>query len=239
MAKPKPKGWNAMSKTKQEAWKKANFDTSTKVTEAQLTKLRQAGTPTAAIAKYANDPSMREALNRFYGKDKVNAVKGSSAVTAPKGPVRGGPGAKMTPRPSGGPGAKMTARDGRSSTAIKKSGGPSVGSQVGAAAAAVGVAAVGAKAITRGGPGAKKVGKHAAVKGGRHAAPKGADRTAGSRTPKHAAPKTSPKMEALKYKKKTVAKRAAAKTTVVNKMKAQGAKIASSATSRYNTRGKK
>ena len=111
MAKPKPKGWNAMSKTKQEAWKKANFDTSTKVTEAQLTKLRQAGTPTAAITKYASDPSMREALNRFYGKDRVNAVKQNPAVTGST-TVRGGPGAKMPKPPRGGPGSK-TGRDGR------------------------------------------------------------------------------------------------------------------------------
>jgi hypothetical protein len=117
MAKPKPKGWNAMSKAKQDAWKKANFDSSTKVTEAQLTKLRQAGTPTAAITKYASDPSMREALNRFYGKDRVSKVVGSSASSSPaatgsKGPVRGGPGAKMPKRPAGGPGSK-TGRDGR------------------------------------------------------------------------------------------------------------------------------
>ena len=94
MAKPKPKGWNSMSKAKQDAWKKANFDKSTKVTEAQLTKLRQAGTPTAAIAKYKNDPAMREALNRFYGKDRVSKAVGSSSSSSPalagsKGPVRG------------------------------------------------------------------------------------------------------------------------------------------------------
>ena len=107
--KPKPKGWNAMSKAKQDAWKKANFSSSTKVTAAQLDKLRAAKTPAAAIAKYKNDPAMREALNRFYGKDRVSKASGSASSS--KQPT--GPGGKMIPRPSGGPGAKMTARDGR------------------------------------------------------------------------------------------------------------------------------
>jgi hypothetical protein len=167
-----------MSKAKQDAWKKANFDSSTKVTEAQLAKLRQAGTPTKAITKYAIDPSMREALNRFYGKDKVNAVKQSPAATgsSTKVPPRGGPGAKMPGRPAGGPGAKMTARDGRSSTAVKKSSGPSVATQVGAALGATAVGAAGARAITTAGKKKKVVGKHAAMavaKGktkGKHAA---------------------------------------------------------------------
>jgi hypothetical protein len=186
MAKPKPKGWNSMSKAKQDAWKKANFDSSTKVTEAQLAKLRQAGTPTKAITKYANDPSMREALNRFYGKDKVNAVKQSPAATGSgtKVPPRGGPGAKMTPRPSGGPGAKMTARDGRSSTAVKKSAGPSVGKQAAAAVGATAIGGAAVRAITMADKKKKVAGKHAATavaKGkakGRHVA------TAASKTAK-------------------------------------------------------
>ena len=168
-----------MSKAKQDAWKKANFDKSTKVTEAQLTKLRQAGTPTAAIAKYKNDPAMREALNRFYGKDRVSKAVGSSSSSSPalagsKGPVRGGPGAKMRPRPAGGPGAR-TGKDGRSSTAVKKSSGPSVATQVGAALAATAVGGAGVRAITSAGKVkteakhkatkvAKTVGKHKATK---------------------------------------------------------------------------
>lgn len=167
MAKPKPKGWNSMSKAKQDAWKKANFDKSTKVTEAQLTKLRQAGTPTAAIAKYKNDPAMREALNRFYGKDRVSKAVGSSSSSSPalagsKGPVRGGPGAKMRPRPAGGPGAR-TGKDGRSSTAVKKSSGPSVATQVGAALAATAVGGAGVRAITSAGK-VKTEAKHKATK---------------------------------------------------------------------------
>jgi hypothetical protein len=117
MAKQKPKGWNAMSKAKQDAWKKANFDSSTKVTTAQLDKLRAAKTPDAAIAKYKNDPAMREALNRFYGKAKVTAAGGSSSSTT-KEPPRGGPGPKMPKPPMGGPGSK-TGRDGRASSSKK------------------------------------------------------------------------------------------------------------------------
>lgn len=103
--KPKPKGWSGLSKAQQDAWKKANFDKSKKVTEAQLDKLRKEGTPTKAIAKYKNDPSMREALNRFYGKKRVDATPGSGSTTGgdkPKLPPGKGPG---NTRPKGpGPG---------------------------------------------------------------------------------------------------------------------------------------
>ena len=107
--KPKPKGWSAMSKAKQEAWKKENFSSATKVTSADLAKLRAEKTPEKAIAKYKNDPKMREALNRFYGKARVGQVTGS---TSPSTTKPGGPGAKMPKPPAGGPGSK-TGRDGR------------------------------------------------------------------------------------------------------------------------------
>jgi hypothetical protein len=98
-----------MSKAKQEAWKKENFSSATKVTSADLAKLRAEKTPEKAIAKYKNDPAMREALNRFYGKARVGQVTASSS---PSTTVRGGPGAKMPKPPAGGPGSK-TGRDGR------------------------------------------------------------------------------------------------------------------------------
>ena len=79
MAKPKPKGWSAMSKTQQEKWKKDNFSSSVKVTAADLAKLRAEKTPEKAIAKYKNDPKMREALNRFYGKARVGSVTGTGS----------------------------------------------------------------------------------------------------------------------------------------------------------------
>jgi hypothetical protein len=255
-----------MSKAKQDAWKKANFDSSTKVTEAQLDKLRKAGTPTAAITKYANDPSMREALNRFYGKDKVNAVKKSPAAT---GPTRGGPGAKMPGRPAGGPGAKMPAADGRKPSPTKKPAGPPVRGKTPYVppsgkkpnVTATGVALAGAAALAvikgRGGPGAKP--RRAITQGlkqietgprgkaaqeiSRAKAAAAAKTKSGVKSPnKHkmaGAPKTNPRAEASKYAKKATARATAAKAGVSNKMKAQGAKMASSATSRYNSRGKK
>jgi hypothetical protein len=99
-----------MTKAQMEAFKKKNFDKTKKVSKDQLDKLRKEGTPEKAIAKYKNDPAMREALNRFYGKDRVSKAAGSASTS---GAVRGGPGAKIPKRPAGGPGAKMTARDGR------------------------------------------------------------------------------------------------------------------------------
>ena len=117
-----------MTKAQMEAFKKKNFDKSKKVSKDQLDKLRKEGTPDKAIAKYKNDPAMREALNRFYGKDRVSKAAGSTSTS---GTVRGGPGAKMPKRPAGGPGAKMTARDGRgasSSTAKPASNKPKMAS---------------------------------------------------------------------------------------------------------------
>ena len=100
-----------MTKAQMEVFKKKNFDLSKKVTEAQLNKLRKEGTPEKAIAKYKNDPAMREALNRFYGKDRVGKTPATGSGSSAKQPT--GPGGKMPKRPAGGPGAKMTARDGR------------------------------------------------------------------------------------------------------------------------------
>jgi hypothetical protein len=114
MAKPKPKGWSSLSKAQQEKWKKENFSSATKVTSADLDKLRAEKTPEKAIAKYKNDPKMREALNRFYGKARVGQVTGGS-TTQP-----GGPGSKMPGRPAGGPGAKGGA-DGRVKGSVKSS----------------------------------------------------------------------------------------------------------------------
>lgn len=102
-----------MTKAQMEAFKKKNFDKSKSVSKAQLDKLRKEGTPDKAIAKYKNDPAMREALNRFYGKDRVSKAGGSGSTSSSTSTPRGGPGAKMPKRPTGGPGSKMTARDGR------------------------------------------------------------------------------------------------------------------------------
>jgi hypothetical protein len=71
------KGWNSLTPKQQADFKAKNFNMKVKVTESQLDKLRKEGTPTKAIAKYKNDASMREALNRFYGKDRVAKAIGT------------------------------------------------------------------------------------------------------------------------------------------------------------------
>lgn len=97
-AKKKPSGWNSLTPAQQAAWKKKNFNMKVKVTEAQLNKLRAQGTPAKAIAKYKNDPSMREALNRFYGKARVDKAAPAKPVvkkpTTPAKPVKMGPDVK-------------------------------------------------------------------------------------------------------------------------------------------------
>jgi hypothetical protein len=192
--KPKPKGWNSLSKAQQEAWKKKNFDRSTKVTEAQLNKLRKEGTPTKAIAKYKSDPSMREALNRFYGKDRVNAISSTAASDKPKGtpPKGSGPGNTRPKTRPGGPGAK-TGKDGRMSSSTKKKSGPSVGMQVGAAVGTTAVGLGAAKLITM--QDKKKKPVAGGKSGGRHAAPGKTTKTPLKRTTpgKHAASKVSKK----------------------------------------------
>ena len=97
-------GWNDLSPKQQADWKKKNFNMKVNVSEAQLNKLRKEGTPTKAIAKYKNDPSMREALNRFYGKSRVDKAIGSTPVKPKAKPKQNaGPKPKVTPSPKPGP----------------------------------------------------------------------------------------------------------------------------------------
>jgi len=217
MAKPKPKGWNSMSKAKQEAWKKANFDSSTKVTQAQLNKLRAEKTPEKAIAKYKNDPAMREALNRFYGKARVGSV--TATPSTPSGPKGKGPG-YTRPKPPQGKGPGYTRPKGPNAT-TKTPKAPSVGKQVGAAAAGVGVAALAARGMTKMD---KKDVANAKTAAGKHR------KTASG--PKHKM--TDRPSNSGKAAMKTAAKHKATRMGVTNKMKAQGTKIMSSAGSRYN-----
>jgi hypothetical protein len=107
----------AKSKKVSSDWKKNNYSPVIKVSEAQVQKLRDAGTKSAAIKKYGSDPKMREALNRFYGKAEVTRLVGGSASSSSK---PSGPGGKMPSRPAGGPGSKMTSRDGRGAKSSSK-----------------------------------------------------------------------------------------------------------------------
>jgi hypothetical protein len=211
-----------MTKAEMDAFKKKNFDLTKKVTEVQLDKLRKEGTPTKAIAKYKNDPAMREALNRFYGKDRVSKTIGSGNTTKSNLPPGKGPG-NTRPKPPMGKGPGNTRP--KSPTAVSKGEGSSsssTGKGVAAAAGATAIAVGAAKAMTKMD---RKDVANAKAAAGKHRKMSG---------PKHAAPRGNPRAEASKYVKKTTARRAAAKTGVTNKMKAQGARIMSSAGSRYN-----
>jgi hypothetical protein len=207
-----------MTKAEMDAFKKKNFDLTKKVTEAQLNKLRAEKTPEKAIAKYKNDPAMREALNRFYGKTRVGNVTATPSSSLPKGK---GPG-NTRPKPPMGKGPGNTRKP--SSSTAKPVGSVSTGKALGAVGAvaggAVGVAAIAAKKMDK-----KDVANAKAAAGKHRKTPSG---------PKHAGPKANPRAEVSKYVKKSTAKRAAAKQGVTNKMKAQGTKIMSSAGSRYN-----
>jgi hypothetical protein len=102
MATPKkPSGWNSLTPAQQAAWKKKNFNMKVKVTETQLDKLRAKKTPEKAIAAYKGDPKMREALYRFYGKDRVNKAIGKvyadPSRPKPKGPNPNVPTGKNNP----------------------------------------------------------------------------------------------------------------------------------------------
>lgn len=121
MATPKkPSGWNSLSKAQQDAWKKKNFNMKVKVTEAQLNKLRAQKTPDRAIAKYKNDPSMLEALYRFYGKARVNKFvpgKPGNSTPSPKSPKS--PNQPM-PKPSTKMGPDVKGRFNKAPVAKKK-----------------------------------------------------------------------------------------------------------------------
>lgn len=223
-----------MTKAEMDAFKKKNFDLSKKVSKFQLDKLRAEKTPEKAIAKYKNDPAMREALNRFYGKTRVGSV--TATPSTPSGPKGKGPGNTRPKLPQGkGPGntrpkSPVTNKGEGSSSAStgKTTGSVSTGKALGV----VGAMAGGAVAVAAG---AAKAMDKKDVANAKSAAAKHKKTASG---PKHAGAKANPRAEVSKYVKKSTAKRAAAKTGVTNKMKAQGAKMMSSATSRYNKRSK-
>jgi hypothetical protein len=153
-----------MTKAEMEAFKKKNFNMKVKVTEAQLNKLRKEGTPTKAIAKYKNDPAMREALNRFYGKDRVTKAIGSGTGSnnpkKPNLPPGKGPG-NTRPKPPAGKGPGYTRPKSPNGTNKGEgSSSSSVGKGVATAAGATAVGVGAAKLLTM--QDKKKQGKYAA-----------------------------------------------------------------------------
>jgi len=79
MAKKKS-GWNSLTPTQQANWKATNFDKTVKVSEATIQGLRAGKTFEGNVAKFKTGATaeQREAMNRFYGKSRVDTALGSS-----------------------------------------------------------------------------------------------------------------------------------------------------------------
>ncbi len=67
-------------------WKKKNYDTSIKVSEATIQGLRDGKTFEGNVAKFKSGATaeQREAMNRFYGKNRVGAALGQGVATINK-----------------------------------------------------------------------------------------------------------------------------------------------------------
>jgi hypothetical protein len=76
-----------------ENWKAQNFDKSIKVSEATIQGLRAGKTFEGNVAKFKNGSTaeQREAMNRFYGKSRVNTALGSSVTSTYKTYTSPGP----------------------------------------------------------------------------------------------------------------------------------------------------
>jgi hypothetical protein len=85
MAKKKS-GWNSLTPTQQANWKAENFSKSIKVSESTIQGLRAGKTFEGNVAKFKNGATAeeREAMNRFYGKTRVNTALGSTVTTVNK-----------------------------------------------------------------------------------------------------------------------------------------------------------
>jgi hypothetical protein len=103
-AKKKNKsGWNSLSPSQQNEFKAKNFDKNIKVSEATIQGLRAGKTFEGNVAKFKSGATaeQREAMNRFYGKSRVDSALGGTVSgvnktypTTPSSPYQGGPGAK-------------------------------------------------------------------------------------------------------------------------------------------------
>lgn len=85
MAKKKS-GWNSLTPTQQANWKAENFSKSIKVSESTIKGLRAGKTFEGNVAKFKNGATAeeREAMNRFYGKTRVNTALGSTVTNINK-----------------------------------------------------------------------------------------------------------------------------------------------------------
>ncbi len=79
-------GWNAMSSSQKSDFKASNFDKSIKVSESTIQGLRDGKTFEGNVAKFKSGATaeQREAMNRFYGKNRVGAALGTGVSTINK-----------------------------------------------------------------------------------------------------------------------------------------------------------
>jgi hypothetical protein len=91
MAKKKS-GWDGLSASQQSNFKAVNFNKSIKVSESTIQGLRSGKTFEGNVAKFKTGATaeQREAMNRFYGKARVDKALGSSVnktYTGSSGPA--------------------------------------------------------------------------------------------------------------------------------------------------------
>lgn len=90
-------------------WKKKNYNSSVKVSSKTIADLKAGGTFSANVAKYKSGATaeQREAMNRFYGKSRVDSALGKSVSSVNKtysvspGPTFNGVGGAGYKRPTG------------------------------------------------------------------------------------------------------------------------------------------
>jgi hypothetical protein len=121
--------WNDLSPEQQDAWKKKNFNSNIKVSEATIQKLRDGKTKSANIKKYAgtNNKQIREAMNRFYGKGwdkgaKPNKPNKPDTPSAPSSPNWRGPSIRSVEGSAGYSAPKKGKGKGKSGATIKLTG---------------------------------------------------------------------------------------------------------------------
>lgn len=83
-----PKNWNDLSEKQKADWKKKNYSSKIKVSEATIQKLRDGKTKSANVKKYAGtkNKEIREAMNRFYGKGWDKGAKDKTPSPSPSKP---------------------------------------------------------------------------------------------------------------------------------------------------------
>lgn len=123
-------GWNSLSASQQSDFKAKNFDKSIKVSESTIQGLRDGKTFEGNVAKFKSGMTaeQREAMNRFYGKNRVGAALGAGVSTINKTyPANS---YNIPNKTTNNPGSSYKGAGSTNYTPPKKSG-PSMGSMAG------------------------------------------------------------------------------------------------------------